>query len=84
MQIAIVLEDAQVEELDRLVPDEFPSRAAAVRAAVETWLGERRAASVDEKYVASYTATPPEVDDIDSGRLRKGDALPAGWGDWAW
>lgn len=84
MQIAIVLEDDQVEQLDGLVPEEFPSRAAAVRTAVETWLSQRRSARIDQQYEASYAASPPEADDIDSSRIRKDSALPAGWEDLDW
>ncbi len=84
MQIAVVLEDDQVEELDRLVPAEFPSRAAVVRAAIANWLNERRSTLIDDRYEAGYSTKPPEVDDIDSGRVRRGNPLPAGWQDLDW
>ncbi|MDQ6909759.1 MAG: ribbon-helix-helix domain-containing protein [Actinomycetota bacterium] len=84
MQIAIVLEDEQVEELDRLVPETFPSRAAAVRTAVEAWLRERRAASIDAQYVERYPRVPQTVDEVDSGRVKQRSPLPAGWADLEW
>lgn len=85
MQIAVVLPDEQVDELDRLVPGEFASRAEAVRTAVAALLAERRSAAVDERYAAGYDRHPVEVDDIDSGRLRSRREPPGGvWADLDW
>lgn len=74
MQIAVVLQDEQVAELDELVPHEFSSRAEAVRTAVASWLALRQARDVDRRYQEAYAAAPPPVDDIDSGRLQKGSS----------
>ncbi len=85
MQIAVVLRDDQVEALDRLVPSEFSSRAEAVRTAVAAWIAERRATAIDDRYRAAYAENPSSVDDVDSGRLRKGQMPPAGvWDDLDW
>ena len=59
MQIAVVLPDEQVSELDRLVPETFQSRAEAVRVAVDELLRERRAAAIDAAYERGYQAIPP-------------------------
>jgi Arc/MetJ-type ribon-helix-helix transcriptional regulator len=80
MQIAVVLEDEQVDELDRLVPEQFSSRAEAVRTAVAAWLESRRVAAIDAQYVAAYADKPPQLDDVDSGRVP-----PSGiWDDLDW
>lgn len=85
MQIAVVLTDEQVDALDRLVPATYASRAEAVRTAVAALLAEHRVAALDRQYAEGYARTPPDVDDIDSGRLRPGQA-PAGriWADLEW
>jgi len=85
MQIAVVLSDEQVDELDHLVPEQFSSRAEVVRTAVSSWLAERRATAVDQRYQAAYGEAPAEVDDIDSGRLERGEASPPViWDDLDW
>ncbi len=85
MQIAVVLPDEQVDELDRLVPGEFSSRAEAVRTAVAMWLAEHRALAVDQRYDAAYSERPAPADDVGSGRLRKGHEPPGGvWADLDW
>ena len=58
-----------MDELDRLVPTHFSSRAEVVRTAVAAWLEGRRAAALDERYVAAYADKPPNLDEIDSGRM---------------
>ncbi len=85
MQIAIVIPDEQVDELDRLVPEQFSSRAEVVRTAVEAWLAERRTTAIDRRYQAAYDGSPSDVDDIDSGRMGKGEPLSPGiWDDLDW
>lgn len=85
MQIAVVLEDEQVDELDRLVPEHFSSRAEVVRTAVAAWLDARRAAAVDARYVAAYATKPPHLDEIDSGRAGRCEAPASGlWDDLEW
>lgn len=84
MQIAVVLPDGDVDEIDRLVPEQFPSRAEVVRTAVAGWLAERRAAAIDHRYQSAYVETPSDVDHIDSGRLRSGEVSPGVWDDLDW
>lgn len=85
MQIAVVLPDEQVDELDRLVPGQFASRAEAVRVAVAAMLVARRAAAIDQRYEAAYAEKPPQVDNLDSGRVRKGQTSTLGvWDDLDW
>lgn len=85
MQIAVVLEDEQVDELDRLVPGYFSSRAEVVRTAVAAWLDARRSAELDQRYVAAYDEKPPQLDDIDSGRVGRSEAPASGtWDDLDW
>jgi Arc/MetJ-type ribon-helix-helix transcriptional regulator len=54
MQIACQLPTEDVAAIDALVPDRFPSRAAAIRAAVELWLREERERAVDAAYARAY------------------------------
>lgn len=84
MQIAIVLPDEQVDELDRLVPEQYPSRAEAVRTAVSGWLAERRAREVDETLIAGYALAPASIDDISSGAATAGGGEPPGWENLEW
>lgn len=84
MQIAITIPDDQVDDLDRLVPDEFNSRSEAVRVAVAEWLAERRAKAIDEQMVAGYTAFPQSVDGIDSGAAGPDGPEPPGWENLEW
>lgn len=85
MQIAVVLEDDQVDELDRLVPSDFSSRAEVVRTAVAAWLDARRSAALDERYVAAYDERPQQLDEIDSGRVGRPEVPGSGtWDDLDW
>lgn len=85
MQIAVVLDDEQVDRLDELVPREFASRAEAVRTAITAWLAQRQAHDVDRRYRQAYGAHPPKVDDIDSGRLHKRNSAASDvWRDLDW
>ncbi len=85
MQIAVVLSDEQVDELDRLVPGDFSSRAEVVRTAVAAWLDARRSAELDQRYVSAYDEKPPQLDDIDSGRVGRLEAPASGtWDDLDW
>ena len=54
MQIAVVLPDEMVDDLDRLVPIQFRSRAEAVRHAVQRLLAAEHEAAVDRRYVEAY------------------------------
>lgn len=82
MQIAVVVNDEQVDEMDRLVPGEFTSRAEVVRTALTVWLAERRAAEIDRLYQEAYEKLPPNDDGIDSGRLGRGKV--EAWRDLDW
>jgi Arc/MetJ-type ribon-helix-helix transcriptional regulator len=83
MQIAVVLADELVEELDRLVPGRFRSRAEVVRYAVQQWLTSEHAAAIDRRYIEAYDAAPQSVDDIDSHRVQRA-SVPHGWADLEW
>jgi metal-responsive CopG/Arc/MetJ family transcriptional regulator len=82
MQIAITIPDDELDELDRLVPHEFHSRAEAVRVAIRQLLAERRALAVDSQYVAGYSEHPQNADAIDSGRGEP--AQPHPWDELEW
>jgi hypothetical protein len=48
-------------------------------------LVERRIAAVDRRYEVGYGKLSPQLDDVDSGRLRTGQEPPAGvWDDLDW
>ena len=81
MQIAVVLPDEMVDDLDRLVPIQFRSRAEAVRHAVQRLLAAEHEAAVDRRYVEAYKISPPGIDEIDAARAR---AIPKGWEELAW
>jgi Arc/MetJ-type ribon-helix-helix transcriptional regulator len=82
MQIAIVLPDEQVDEIDRLVPSVYRSRAEVVRIAVAAWIADRRAREVDARYERAYLDVPQSSDDIDAGRATAGPCHP--WDELEW
>ena len=84
MQIAVVIPDEMVEQLDRLVPGRFRSRAEAVRHALDDWLAAERIRQLDNRYADAYAHAPQSEDQIDSARLTAGRALPNGWEDLTW
>ncbi len=84
MQIAVVVPDEIVEELDRLVPDRFRSRGEAVRHALDEWLAAERTRELDRRYADAYSHAPQADDHIDSARIESGCALPKGWEDLEW
>jgi len=84
MQIAVVVPDEIVEELDRFVPDRFRSRAEAVRHALDEWLAAERTREVDRRYAHAYARAPQSDDNIDAARVRSGRSLPQGWADLEW
>jgi Arc/MetJ-type ribon-helix-helix transcriptional regulator len=53
-QVAFTLSDRALERLDALVPDRFPSRAAALRAAVHDWLEVRTRHDIDQALEQGY------------------------------
>ncbi len=59
-QVAFKLSDEELEQLDTAVPEEFPSRAAVLRAAVHEWLERRRQAQIDAALQAGYDAVPED------------------------
>ena len=81
MQIAITVPDEQVDEIDRLVPTVYRSRAEVVRLALDDFLRSQRRRIVDERYIAALDASPA---DESVPRLRVGDPTPPGWDEIAW
>ena len=81
MQIAITVPDEQVDEIDRLVPTLYRSRAEVVRLALDDFLRSQRRRIVDERYIAALDASTA---DDSVHRLRAGDPAPTGWDDIAW
>lgn len=70
MQLAVRVPRSMVESLDRLVPDRHPTRAAAIRAAVEQYL-YRLACDEDARRYAADPLTPEELaltEDADAWR----------------
>jgi Arc/MetJ-type ribon-helix-helix transcriptional regulator len=81
MQIAVVVPDAQVLEIDRLIPSFYRSRAEVVRIALDDLLSMRRRLDIDQRYLAGLDAT---ADDDAPIRLRPGDPEPSGWAEIPW
>lgn len=81
MQIAVVVPDDQVDEIDQLVPSRYRSRAEVVRVALDALLRTHRRQVIDDQYLAALDAVG--LDDK-SGGLRSGDAEPAAWVDIPW
>ena len=63
IQIAFKLPQEHLDAIDQLVPDEYPSRAEAVRAAVAGFLKSRRERAIDTALAAGYGAKPPDEHD---------------------
>ena len=51
-----MLEEAQIAELDRDPDLRAMGRSAAIRAAISTWLGQRRREATDRAYREGYAA----------------------------
>lgn len=69
-QIAIRLPERDLEQLDDAVArGVFPSRAAAMRTALERLLHEQREREIAEEYRRAYAAQPVDAEDGDIGRL---------------
>lgn len=84
MQIAVVLPDEHVDELDHLVPEQFSSRAEVVRTAVAAWLAERRPTAIHERYQAAYVEIPVETDDTQRTSGKGEPPSPEIWEDLDW
>ncbi len=81
VQIAVRLPQSDLEQLDVAVArGVFPSRAAAVRAALARLLHEQREREIAEEYRRAYGAQPSDEDDEALGRagLQLGAELYAG------
>jgi Arc/MetJ-type ribon-helix-helix transcriptional regulator len=60
-QIAFQITNDDLNRVDATVPEEFPSRAAALRAAVHDWLARRNRAAVDEALEKGYADVPEDT-----------------------
>jgi Arc/MetJ-type ribon-helix-helix transcriptional regulator len=66
-QIAVRLPDELLNQLDELIDlGRYPSRAAAVRAAVEIITMSERARRLDQEIMDGYRAHPPNTDEQDA------------------
>ncbi|MCE9623823.1 MAG: ribbon-helix-helix domain-containing protein [Actinomycetia bacterium] len=81
MQIAVVVPDEVVGEIDKLVPSPYRSRAEVVRVALDDLLRDHRRRLIDDQYLAALEATDGNVA---VGALRAGDAEPVAWADIPW
>lgn len=61
-QTIVQLSDDLLTELDELRAREGRSRSELIREAIERYLGEHRAESIDDAIVAGYTRVPPDED----------------------
>lgn len=62
-QVAFQLPDDDLEAIDALVPEEFPSRAEALRSAVKMWLRHNDEKRIDAALAAGYQILPPGEDE---------------------
>jgi Arc/MetJ-type ribon-helix-helix transcriptional regulator len=83
MQIAVVIPDETVDDIDQLVPSQFRSRAEVVRHAVDFWLAARRSADIDRRYTEAFDKADQSVDQIDAVRVET-HREPASWADLEW
>lgn len=58
-QVAFQLSDEDLERIDRMVPNDFPSRAEALRTAVKFWLEIIEQRRIDAALAAGYQVLPP-------------------------
>jgi Arc/MetJ-type ribon-helix-helix transcriptional regulator len=58
-QVAFQLPDEDLAAIDALIPDQFPSRAEALRIAVRLWLKELEERRIDAALAAGYGLLPP-------------------------
>jgi Arc/MetJ-type ribon-helix-helix transcriptional regulator len=58
-QVAFQLPDDDLAAIDALIPSEYPSRAAVLRAAVAEWLRQIEERRIDAALAAGYRLLPP-------------------------
>lgn len=78
-QVAFQLSDHDLERIDQMVPEDFPSRAEALRTAVKFWLEAVEQRRIDAALAAGYQIVPQgeaeeqwaevSVEALDSSRL---------------
>jgi Arc/MetJ-type ribon-helix-helix transcriptional regulator len=81
MQIAVTVPDDQVDEMDRLIPSVFRSRAEVVRVALDDLLAAHRRQLIDEQYSHALGAVPEHAV---PHRLEAGDPEPGAWASVPW
>ncbi len=81
MQIAVVIPDEVVGEIDKLVPSTYRSRAEVVRVALDDLLRDHRRQKIDERYLAALEAAGSGDA---PGALTAGDREPAAWAGIPW
>lgn len=81
MQIAVMIPDEQVDEIDSLVPKMYRSRAEVVRVALDELLRVHRRQLIDDQYIAALEAAGGNDS---QGALRVGDPEPVPWSDIPW
>jgi Arc/MetJ-type ribon-helix-helix transcriptional regulator len=63
IQVAFQLPEQDLEAIDALVPESFPSRAEALRRAVRMWLRQIEEGRIDAALAAGYGLIPPGGDE---------------------
>jgi metal-responsive CopG/Arc/MetJ family transcriptional regulator len=58
IQVAFQVPIDDLRRLDATVPDEFPSRAAALRSILDAWLTDRRSLEIDRQLERGYAEVP--------------------------
>lgn len=86
MQIAVIITDEKVDEIDDLVPSLFRSRAEVVRVAVDEFLRAHRRRVIDAQYLSGLEAGSGDSGpgDPGPGAVGAGDREPPGWADIPW
>lgn len=76
VQIAVRLDEEQLEALDALIADgEFESRADAVRSAVASVIAAAESRRIDDAIRAGYEKHPPTAGEMDAAQAALREAI---------
>lgn len=82
IQIAFQINDDDLERVDSYIPDQYPSRAAALREAVTEWLERRRRAEIDLALERGYDDVPEDKEIVEGLTSSSTEALAGAHLEW--